>query len=43
MAVTTTNEKLAQGIGRTLKRTYQGDTTYHCSEPKFLAVEWQRP
>jgi NMD protein affecting ribosome stability and mRNA decay len=43
IVVTTTNEKLAQRIGRTLKSTYQGDTTYHWSEPKFLSVEWQRP
>ncbi len=42
IVVTTTNEKLAQRIGRTLKSTYQGDTTYHWSEPKFLSVEWQR-
>lgn len=42
IVVTTTNEKLAQRIGRTLKSTYQGHTTYHWSEPKFLSVEWQR-
>jgi NMD protein affecting ribosome stability and mRNA decay len=40
--VTTTNEKLAQRIGRTLKSTYQGQTTYEWSEPKFLSVEWER-
>jgi NMD protein affecting ribosome stability and mRNA decay len=43
IVVTTTNEKLAQRIGRTLKSTYQGHTTYHWSDPKFLSVEWQRP
>lgn len=43
MIVTTTNEKLAQHIGRTLKSAHQGETTYHWSEPKFLTVEWQRP
>jgi hypothetical protein len=43
IVVTTTNEKLAQRIGRTLKRTYQGHTTYQWSESKFLSVAWQRP
>lgn len=42
IVVTTTNEKLAQRIGRTLKSTYQGQTTYRWSEPKFLSVEWER-
>jgi len=42
IVVTTTNEKLAQRIGRTLKSTYQGHTTYQWSESKFLSVEWQR-
>lgn len=41
--VTTTNEKLAQRIGRTLKSTFQGQTTYQWSDPKFLSVEWTRP
>jgi NMD protein affecting ribosome stability and mRNA decay len=43
IVVTTTNEKLAQHIGRTLKSTYQGHTTYQLSESQFLSVEWQRP
>lgn len=43
LVVTTTNEKLAQRIGRLLKSTYQGQTTYQWSESKFLSVEWQRP
>ena len=43
IVVTTTNEKLAQRIGRTLKSTYQGHTTYRWSESKFLSAEWQRP
>ena len=43
IVVTTTNEKLAQRIGRTLKSTYQGHTAYQWSDPKFLSVEWQRP
>jgi len=41
--VTTTNEKLAQRIGRTLRSACQGHTTYQWSDPKFLSVEWQRP
>jgi len=43
LVVTTTNEKLAQRIGRLLKSTYQGQTTYQWSESRFLSVEWQRP
>jgi NMD protein affecting ribosome stability and mRNA decay len=42
IVVTTTNEKLAQRIGRALKSAYQGQTTYHWSDPKFLSVEWER-
>lgn len=41
--VTTTNERMAQRIGRAVKSAYQGETSYHWSEPKFLTVEWQRP
>jgi len=41
VVVTTTNEKLAQRIGRVLKNAYRGQTTYHWSDPKFLSVEWQ--
>jgi NMD protein affecting ribosome stability and mRNA decay len=43
VVVTTTNEKLAQRIGRLLKSTYQGETTYQWSESKFLEVDWQHP
>jgi NMD protein affecting ribosome stability and mRNA decay len=43
MVVTTTNEKLAQRIGRALKSAYQGQSIYHWSDPKFLSVEWERP
>jgi NMD protein affecting ribosome stability and mRNA decay len=43
VVVTTTNEKLAQHIGRTLKSTYQGQTTYQWSDSQFLSVDWQRP
>lgn len=42
VTVTTTNEKLAQRIGRTLKSSYQGHTSYRWSDPKFLAVDWHR-
>jgi len=42
VTVTTTNEKLAQRIGRTLKSSYQGHTSYRWSDSKFLSVEWQR-
>jgi hypothetical protein len=40
--VTTTNEKLAQRLGRTLKSSYQGDTSYHWSDRKLLTVDWHR-
>lgn len=42
IVVTTTNEKLAQRIGRSLKSAYHGQTTYQWSDPKFLSVEWSR-
>lgn len=43
MVVTTTNEKLAQRIGRELKKAYQGRTEYHWSEDdKCLRVTWAR-
>lgn len=42
LVVTTTNEKLAQRIGRVLKHAYQGQTTYQWSEPRFLSVIWHR-
>jgi NMD protein affecting ribosome stability and mRNA decay len=42
IVVTTTTEKLAQRIGRTLKSTYQGHTTYQWSAPGFLSVAWHR-
>ncbi len=42
IVVTTTNEKLAQRLGRALKSAYQGETTYQWSEPKFLSVTWHR-
>ena len=42
ITVTTTNEKLAQRIGRTLKNSYQGHTSYHWSDRKLLTVDWHR-
>jgi len=42
MVITTTNEKLAQRLGRMLKSAYHGETTYRWSEPKMLTVEWRR-
>ena len=41
--VTTTNEKLAQRIGRELNKAYRGKTEYHWSEDdKCLRVTWAR-
>lgn len=41
--VTTTNEKLAQRIGRALHRAYQGIVKYKWSQDtKYLRVEWTR-
>ena len=42
VTVTTTNEKLAQRLGRTLKSSYQGHTAYHWSDRKLLTVDWHR-
>ncbi|HEX9878883.1 MAG TPA: BCAM0308 family protein [Candidatus Binatia bacterium] len=43
MVVTTTNEKLAQRIGRELKKAYQGRTEFHWSkDDKCLRVTWAR-
>jgi NMD protein affecting ribosome stability and mRNA decay len=43
LLVTTTNEKLAQRIGRALQKAYQGDVSYKWSEDtKYLRVEWNR-
>jgi NMD protein affecting ribosome stability and mRNA decay len=41
ITVTTTNEKMAQRIGRAVKSAYQGETSYRWSDPRFLAVVWQ--
>jgi NMD protein affecting ribosome stability and mRNA decay len=43
LSITTTNEKLAQRIGRALQKAYQGDISYRWSEDtKYLHVEWAR-
>jgi hypothetical protein len=39
----TTNEKLAQRIGREVHRAYKGDASYHWSrDDKFVRVAWHR-
>lgn len=43
VTVTTTNEKLAQRIGRALQKAYQGAVTYRWSEDtKYAHVTWAR-
>ncbi len=43
LTITTTNEKLAQRIGRALQHAYQGKVSYRWSEDtKYLHVEWVR-
>jgi NMD protein affecting ribosome stability and mRNA decay len=43
LRITTTNEKLAQRIGRALQKAYQGDVEYKWSaDTKYLRVEWTR-
>jgi hypothetical protein len=39
--IATTNEKLAQRLGRALKKAFHGDVTYHWShDTKLVRVEW---
>ncbi len=41
--IQTTNERLAQRIGREIQRAYKGDAAYHWSQDnKFVRVEWHR-
>jgi NMD protein affecting ribosome stability and mRNA decay len=41
--ITTTNEKLAQRIGKSLHKAYKGDLIYKWSQSnKFTRVEWMR-
>ena len=43
LTVTTTNEKLAQRIGRALQKAYHGEVSYRWSEDtKYAHVEWAR-
>ncbi len=43
LTVTTTNEKLAQRIGRALQKAYPGEVSYRWSEDtKYAHVEWVR-
>ena len=42
--IQTTNDKLAQRIGRELVRAYKGDVTYHWShKDKLTRVDWNGP
>ena len=41
--IQTTNERLAQRIGREIQRAYKGDAKYHWSrDDKFVRVDWHR-
>ena len=40
--ITTTNEKLAQRIGKALHKAYSGDVAYKWSDPKIARVNWHR-
>ena len=41
--IQTTNERLAQRIGREIQRAYKGDVKYHWSrDDKFVRVDWDR-
>jgi len=43
LVITTTNEKLAQRLGRALKKAFHGDVSYHWShDDKLVRVEWVR-
>ncbi len=43
LVITTTNEKLAQRLGRALKKAFHGDVAYQWSHDNKLArVEWER-
>jgi hypothetical protein len=41
--ITTTNEKLAQRLGRAIKKAFHGDVKYHWShDNKLVRVDWVR-
>jgi len=43
LVITTTNEKLAQRLGRALKKAFHGDVSYRWShDDKLVRVEWLR-
>ena len=43
IVISTTNEKLAQRLGRAIKKAFHGDVTYQWSHDNKLArVEWVR-
>lgn len=43
LTLTTTNERLAERIGRALERAFHGKVVYHWSQDdKFVRVEWAR-
>jgi hypothetical protein len=43
MVVSTTNEKLAQRLGRAIKKAFHGEVSYNWShENKLVRVDWER-
>lgn len=41
--ISTTNEKLAQRLGRAIKKAFHGDVKYHWShDNKLVRVDWER-
>jgi len=43
IVVSTTNEKMAQRIGKAVKKAFSGDVAYHWShDNKLIRVEWVR-
>lgn len=43
LIVNTTNEKLAQRLGRAIKKAFHGDVSYHWShDNKLVRVDWER-
>lgn len=43
LVITTTNERLAQRLGRAIKRAFHGEVTYNFSHDNKLArVDWER-
>jgi hypothetical protein len=43
LVITTTNERLAQRLGRAIKKAFHGEVAYHFSHDNKLArVDWER-